>query len=62
MTLDKPLDKILFFDIETVSEFESLNELKKQKPKLYKVFLDYIDFFKSRFLRVKYRHLQGTFV
>ena len=42
MTLDKSLDKILFFDIETVSEFETLKELEEKKPNLYKVFLDYI--------------------
>ena len=49
MTLDKPLDKILFFDIETVSEFETLKELEEKKPKLHKVFFDYIDFFKRRY-------------
>ena len=49
MTLDKPLDKILFFDIETVSEFETLKELEEKKPKLHKIFFDYIDFFKRRY-------------
>lgn len=44
-----PKHQLLFFDIETVSEYETLEEFKNNDPKKYQVFVDYQDFFLRRY-------------
>ncbi len=47
--ISQPLEKILFFDIETVGIEKDLGSLEKNRPHLHGVFMRYIDWFKKRF-------------
>lgn len=47
--ISQPLDKILFFDIETVGIEKDLETLKEKNLSLYTVFIRYLDWFKKRF-------------
>lgn len=49
MIITQPLDKILFFDIETVGVEKDLETLMETNYALYSVFIRYIDWFHKRF-------------
>ena len=51
--IDHSLNKILFFDIETVGLTPDLTSLSKNYPEHYRLFLNYIDWFKRKYVDVE---------
>ena len=43
--IDLPLNKLLFFDLETVGIEKDLPTLKKNRPELARLFESYLDWF-----------------
>jgi len=44
-----PLDKLLFIDIETVGIESNWETLRKNRPELSSIFINYLDWFQKRF-------------
>ena len=47
--IDQDLNKILFFDIETVGMTPDLDSLEKYYPEHHRLFLSYEDFFRRKY-------------
>ena len=47
--IDLPLNKLLFFDLETVGIEKDLPSLKKNRPELARLFDSYLDWFIKKY-------------
>lgn len=47
--IDIPLNKLLFFDLETVGIEKDLPTLKKNRPELPRLFESYLDWFVKKY-------------
>ena len=56
--IDIPLNKLLFFDLETVGIEKDLPTLKKNRPELARLFESYLDWFIKNIPTKKINHLK----
>ena len=60
LILEHSINKLLFFDIETVGMTPDLNSLEENYPEHYRLFINYLDWFRRKYNDTENMDIEGN--